>query len=137
MAKIRIAIAGIGNCASALIQGISFYSKSSRRSVPGLMHPSLGGYSLKDIEVVAAFDMETRLQVEDSYNSAGVVVDMIRCLKIALDRRLSGPLIGPSAYFCKHPPRQFFDEQARQLVEEFTAGKTTKLHTAASVNHLD
>jgi len=81
--------------------------------------------------------METRLQVEDSYNSAGVVVDMIRCLKLALDRHLSGPLIGPSAYFCKHPPRQFFDEQARQLVEEFTAGKTTKLHTAVSVNHLD
>lgn len=362
MAKIRIAIAGVGNCASALIQGISFYSQASRRAIPGLMHPRLGGYSLKDIAIVAAFDidrrkvgktlkqaifalpnctttittniinsrlpvhmgpvldgiaphmrslppeksflpaakkpvdvvrvlrqsgaqmlvnflpvgsqqavefyaqsalsakigfincipmfiasnpdwakkftqnqlpvigddvksqvgatithrvlaqlfqdrgvildrtyqlniggntdfsnmldrgrlafkkqskteavrsllktkltdqnihigpsdfvpwlndqkvayirmegrkfgdlpliMETRLQVEDSYNSAGVVVDMIRCLKIALDRRLSGPLIGPSAYFCKHPPKQFFDEQARQLVEDFVTGKT-------------
>jgi myo-inositol-1-phosphate synthase len=360
MSKIRVAIAGIGNCASALIQGISFYSKSSRRSVPGLMHPSLGGYSLKDIAIVAVFDidrrkvgktlkqaifalpnctttittniinsrlpvhmgpildgiaphmrdlppeksflpaprqpvdvvkilrqsradmlvnflpvgsqkavefyaqsalkagvgfincipvfiasnpvwakqfqaaklpvigddvksqvgatithrvlaqlfqergvildrtyqlniggntdfsnmldrsrlaskkqskteavrsllktkltdanihigpsdfvpwlndqkvayirmqgrkfgelpliMETRLQVEDSYNSAGVVVDMIRCLKIALDRKIAGPLTGPSAYFCKHPPQQFLDEQARQLVEDFISG---------------
>ena len=68
--------------------------------------------------------LETRLQVEDSYNSAGVVVDMIRCLKLALDRKLAGPLIGPSAYFCKHPPRQFFDGEARQLVESFTVGKT-------------
>ena len=68
--------------------------------------------------------LETRLQVEDSYNSAGVVVDMIRCLKIALDRNIAGPLIGPSAYFCKHPPRQFFDGEARQLVEDFTVGKT-------------
>ena len=60
MTKIRIAIAGVGNCASALIQGISFYSKSPRQSVPGLMHEILGGYSLSDIEVVAAFDIDRR-----------------------------------------------------------------------------
>jgi len=60
MAKIRIAIAGVGNCASALIQGISFYSKSPRQSAPGLMHETLGGYSLSDIEVVAAFDIDRR-----------------------------------------------------------------------------
>ena len=64
-------------------------------------------------------NLELRLSVEDSPNSAGVVIDMIRCVKLALNRGQSGILEGPSAYFCKHPPVQFTDEEAFQMVEEF------------------
>ncbi len=68
-------------------------------------------------------NLELRLSVEDSPNSAAVVVDAIRCCKIALERGQSGVLIGPSAFFCKHPPQQFSDDVAAQLVEEFIAGE--------------
>ncbi|HST37164.1 MAG TPA: inositol-3-phosphate synthase [Allosphingosinicella sp.] len=67
-------------------------------------------------------NLELRLSVEDSPNSAGVVVDAIRCCKVALERGQGGVLIGPSAYFCKHPPQQFSDDIAAQLTEEFIAG---------------
>jgi myo-inositol-1-phosphate synthase len=62
---------------------------------------------------------ELKLEVWDSPNSAGVVIDAIRCAKLALDRRLAGALVGPSSYFMKSPPQQFTDDQARQLVEAF------------------
>lgn len=65
---------------------------------------------------------EVKLEVWDSPNSAGVVMDAIRCCKIALDRGLSGPLIGPSAYFMKSPPEQFPDDVAHDQVEEFIRG---------------
>src|SRR5512135_2537084 len=65
---------------------------------------------------------EVKLEVWDSPNSAGVVIDAIRCCKIALDRGLSGPLLGPSAYFMKSPPTQYPDDVAHDLVEEFIAG---------------
>jgi len=64
-------------------------------------------------------NIELRLSVEDSPNSAGVVIDMIRCFKLALDAGEGGVLEGPSAYFCKHPPRQYTDDEAYQRVEEF------------------
>jgi myo-inositol-1-phosphate synthase len=64
-------------------------------------------------------DLELRLSVQDSPNSAGVVIDMIRCCKIALDAGIGGVLTGPSAYFCKHPPQQFTDDVAYELTEEF------------------
>lgn len=67
--------------------------------------------------------VELRLSVEDSPNSAGVVIDAIRCCKIAKDRGVGGLLISPSAYFMKHPRIQFSDEEAREMVEEFIAGK--------------
>jgi len=67
-------------------------------------------------------NLELRLSVEDSPNSAGVVVDAIRCCKVALDRGVGGVLTGPAAYFCKHPPQQFSDDVAAQLTEEFIAG---------------
>jgi myo-inositol-1-phosphate synthase len=57
--------------------------------------------------------------VEDSPNSAGVVIDALRCCKLALDRGDGGTLIGPSAFFCKHPPQQFTDDEASQMVEMF------------------
>lgn len=68
-------------------------------------------------------DIELRLNVEDSPNSAGCVIDAIRLAKIALDRKIGGPLISSSAYFMKHPPQQFTDEKAREMVEEFIVGK--------------
>ncbi len=64
-------------------------------------------------------DLELRLSVEDSPNSAGIVIDAIRCLKLALDNKLSGPIIEPSAYFKKHPPVQIEDREARSKVEEY------------------
>jgi myo-inositol-1-phosphate synthase len=66
-------------------------------------------------------NLELRLSVEDSPNSAACVMDAIRCCKVALERGEGGALIGPSAYFCKHPPQQFNDDVAAQLVEEFIA----------------
>lgn len=66
--------------------------------------------------------LEMRLSVEDSPNSAGVVIDAIRCCKLARDRKIAGVLVSPSAYFMKHPARQFPDETARSMVEDFIAG---------------
>mgnify|MGYP005839705339 FL=1 len=71
----------------------------------------------------APIHLEAKLEVWDSPNSAGVVIDAVRCAKIALDRGLKGALIGPSAYFMKSPPRQFPDHIARQMVEDFIAGR--------------
>ncbi len=67
-------------------------------------------------------NLELKLEVWDSPNSAGVVIDAVRCAKLALDRGIGGPLIGPSAYFMKSPPSQYTDDVARQMVEEFIAG---------------
>ncbi len=64
-------------------------------------------------------NLEMRLSVEDSPNSAGVAIDAIRCAKLALDRGLGGVLEAPSAYFCKHPARQFTDDEAFNMVEDF------------------
>ena len=274
MGRIKVAIAGVGNCASSLVQGVEHY-KNAREDefVPGLMHVNFGGYHIRDIEFVAAFDVDAnkvgkdlaeaikagcgfincipefivsdrewgrkfeeaglpcagddiksqvgatilhrtltkllidrgvkveesyqlniggntdflnmleeerlsskrvskteavssqipyevplrigpsdyvpflkdrkicyiyirgkkfgdvplyidvKLNVEDSPNSAGVVIDAIRAVKLALDRGTSGPLTSVSAYFFKHPPVQMPDEEARRAVEEFIAGK--------------
>jgi myo-inositol-1-phosphate synthase len=67
-------------------------------------------------------NLELKLEVWDSPNSAGVVIDAVRCAKLALDRGIGGPLLGPSAYFMKSPPVQYRDEEARQMVETFAAG---------------
>jgi myo-inositol-1-phosphate synthase len=67
-------------------------------------------------------NLELRLSVEDSPNSAGVSIDAIRCAKLALDRGLAGPIEGPAAYFMKHPPVQTSDDEAHQRVEAFIAG---------------
>ena len=66
-------------------------------------------------------NLELRLSVEDSPNSAGVAIDSIRCLKLALDRGLKGAIIEPAAYFQKHPPKQIEDRTARELVEQYIA----------------
>ncbi|HEY33334.1 MAG TPA: inositol-3-phosphate synthase [Dehalococcoidia bacterium] len=66
-------------------------------------------------------NVEMKLEVWDSPNSAGVVIDAIRCCKLALDRGLKGALEGPAAYFMKSPPVQYSDDEARRMVEEFIA----------------
>jgi len=68
-------------------------------------------------------NVELKLEVWDSPNSAGVVIDAIRCIKIAKDRGMSGPILGPSSYFMKSPPVQYTDDVAREMVEEFITGK--------------
>jgi len=65
---------------------------------------------------------ELKLEVWDSPNSAGIVIDAVRCAKLALDRGLSGALVGPSSYFMKSPPQQFTDAEARRLTLDFIAG---------------
>ena len=72
-------------------------------------------------------NLEMRLSVEDSPNSAGVAIDAIRCAKLALDRGLAGVLEGPAAYFCKHPPRQFTDDEAYQMIEAFIRSHAKKV----------
>jgi myo-inositol-1-phosphate synthase len=67
-------------------------------------------------------NLELKLEVWDSPNSAGVIIDAIRCAKLALDRKIGGPLVGPSAYFMKSPPVQYHDDVAKQMVDEFAAG---------------
>jgi myo-inositol-1-phosphate synthase len=78
----------------------------------------LEGQSFGDVPL----NVELKLEVWDSPNSAGIVIDAIRCAKLATDRGVAGPLIGPSAYFMKSPPVQFSDEAAREMVEGFILG---------------
>ena len=67
-------------------------------------------------------NLELKLEVWDSPNSAGVIIDAVRCAKLALDRGIGGPLLGPSAYFMKSPPVQYRDEEAHRMVAEFAEG---------------
>lgn len=68
-------------------------------------------------------NLEAKLEVWDSPNSAGVVIDALRCVKIARDRGLAGPLIAPSSYFMKTPPKQFKDDLCRQMTEAYISGE--------------
>ena len=78
-------------------------------------HIRMEGRTFGDVPL----NLELKLEVWDSPNSAGVVIDAIRCCKLALDRGLKGALIAPSAYFMKSPPMQYTDDEARRMVEEF------------------
>ena len=69
-------------------------------------------------------NLELKLEVWDSPNSAGVVIDAVRCCRLALDRGLKGAIAAPSAYFMKSPPQQFTDAEAQRMVEEFIRGET-------------
>jgi len=79
-------------------------------------------------------NLEMRLSVEDSPNSAGVAIDAIRCVKIALDKKIGGVLDAPSSYFCKHPRTQVTDDEAYQMIETFIS--TNETETTQSVIHL-
>jgi myo-inositol-1-phosphate synthase len=81
-------------------------------------HIRMEGTTFGDVPLM----VETKLEVWDSPNSAGVVIDAVRCAKLALDRGIGGPLLDPSAYFMKSPPTQMLDEDARDGVEAFIAG---------------
>jgi myo-inositol-1-phosphate synthase len=84
-----------------------------------LCYIRMEGRSFGDVPL----NLELKLEVWDSPNSAGVVIDAIRCCKLALDRGIGGALIAPSAYFMKSPPIQYTDEQARIMTEEFISGQ--------------
>jgi myo-inositol-1-phosphate synthase len=75
----------------------------------------LEGRNFGDVPV----SVELKLEVWDSPNSAGVIIDAVRCAKVALDRGIGGPIIGPSAYFMKSPPIQFHDDAAHNMVDDF------------------
>ncbi|MEO6463885.1 MAG: inositol-3-phosphate synthase, partial [Candidatus Eisenbacteria bacterium] len=78
-------------------------------------HIRMEGTTFGDVPL----NLDMKLEVWDSPNSAGVVIDAVRCAKLALDHGLKGALIAPSSYFKKSPPVQYPDDQARALVEEF------------------
>jgi len=78
-------------------------------------HIRMEGQTFGDVPL----SLELKLEVWDSPNSAGVVIDAIRCCKLALEQGLKGALIGPSAYFMKSPPIQYTDDEAHRMVEEF------------------
>jgi myo-inositol-1-phosphate synthase len=75
-------------------------------------------------------NLELKLEVWDSPNSAGVIIDAVRCAKLALDRGIGGPLLGPSAYFMKSPPVQYHDDVAQELVEAFAGGASGEVWPA-------
>jgi len=81
-------------------------------------HIRMEGRAFGDVPL----QLELKLEVWDSPNSAGVIIDAVRCAKLALDRGIGGPLTAPSSYFMKSPPIQYTDDEARRLVEEYIAG---------------
>jgi myo-inositol-1-phosphate synthase len=136
MDSIRLAIAGIGNCASSLLQGIAYYGTRPSTDTAGLLHAAIGGYRLQDIRTVAAFDIDRRKvgrPLEEAVFAppnctevfhrelpcSGVTVDAIRCAKLALNRNIGGPLHEISAFCMKHPPKQLRDSEARERVDEW------------------
>lgn len=93
-------------------------------------HIRMEGQSFGDVPI----NVELKLEVWDSPNSAGVVIDAIRCCKIAKDRGESGPILGPSAYFMKSPPVQYTDDVARGKVEDFIVGLDVDASDAESIS---
>ena len=94
-------------------------------------HIRIEGRAFGDVPL----QMELKLEVWDSPNSAGVVIDAVRCAKLALDRGIGGPLTAPSSYFMKSPPVQYTDDEAHRLVQEFIAGDDSQ--KAASETQVD
>jgi len=91
-------------------------------------HVRMEGQTFGDVPL----NLELKLEVWDSPNSAGVVIDAIRCCKLALEQGLKGALVGPSSYFMKSPPIQYTDDEARRMVEEFiTANQARKGSTSS------
>ena len=105
--KVRVPVVGVGNCASSLVQGVHYYRNASPK-----------GRSFGDVPL----NVELKLEVVDSPNPAGIVIDAVRCAKLALDGGIGGALESPSSYFMKSPPVQYNDNDARRLVEEFIKG---------------
>lgn len=89
---------------------------------------SMRGTAFGDVPL----NLDLKLEVWDSPNSAGIVIDALRCCKLALDKGQSGALIGPASYFMKSPPIQFSDSEARDKVEAFIDGKDSKAGSMAA-----
>jgi myo-inositol-1-phosphate synthase len=89
-------------------------------------HIRLEGREFGNVPLV----VDLKLEVWDSPNSAGIVIDAVRCAKVALDRGIGGPLIGPSAYFMKSPPVQYPDDVAQQMVEAYIKPAQTPIHAS-------
>jgi myo-inositol-1-phosphate synthase len=85
-------------------------------------HIRMEGRTFGDVPL----NLELKLEVWDSPNSAGVVIDAIRCCKLALERKLSGALTAPSSYFMKSPPVQYTDDEARRKLDKFITGKNNE-----------
>jgi myo-inositol-1-phosphate synthase len=96
-------------------------------------HIVMEGTTFGDVPLKA----ELKLEVWDSPNSAGVIIDAIRCLKIGLDRGLSGTLVAPSSYFMKSPPLQVHDDVARERVEAFIRGEDNETLTGTEESRKD
>jgi myo-inositol-1-phosphate synthase len=116
MQKIKIAIAGVGNCASALVQGIEYYQRfwhREKRKLPGLMHPDIGGYGPGDLEVVAAFDIDARKvgrPVEEAIfsqpNCCYRLVEEVSPIGVTV--QMAPVLDGVSPHMLLYPPDQTF-----------------------------
>jgi len=91
-------------------------------------HIRMEGQTFGDVPL----NLELKLEVWDSPNSAGVVIDAIRCCKLALEQGLKGALIPPSAYFMKSPPVQYTDDEARRMVEDFITATQIKKVASSS-----
>ncbi|MFA5374996.1 MAG: inositol-3-phosphate synthase [Dehalococcoidia bacterium] len=83
-------------------------------------HIRMEGRTFGDVPLL----VEAKLEVWDSPNSAGVVIDALRCCKLAMDRGISGPITAPSSYFMKSPPIQYTDSEAKRLTEEYISGNS-------------
>jgi myo-inositol-1-phosphate synthase len=83
-------------------------------------HIKMEGRAFGDVPL----ELDLKLEVWDSPNSAGVIIDAVRCAKLALDRGMAGPIYAPASYFMKSPPIQYTDDVARQMMEDFIAGVT-------------
>jgi len=85
-------------------------------------HIRLEGKAFGDVPL----NVDLKLEVWDSPNSAGIIIDAIRACKIALDRRIGGPILSASSYFMKSPPVQYSDDKAREAVEAFIRGEVER-----------
>jgi myo-inositol-1-phosphate synthase len=93
-------------------------------------HIRMEGRAFGDVPL----QLELKLEVWDSPNSAGVIIDAVRCAKLALDRGIGGALTAPSSYFMKSPPVQYTDDEAHQLVQEFIAGQPQPTNIAPAAD---
>jgi len=139
MTRIRVAIAGVGNCASALVQGIEYYRIRSDAEVVGLMHASIGGYRTSDIEIVAAFDVDGR-KVGKPLEEA--VFAAPNCAKVfapelpatGVEVQMGPVLDGVAAHMADYPDDEAIRVSDRDPVDIADALATARVEVLASSN---
>src|ERR1051325_3182873 len=116
MRKIRIAIVGVGNCASSLVQGINFYDGSSLKGTSiGLMHRQIGGYRPADIEVVAAFDIDRR---KVGLDVSRAIFAPPNCTKVFCEQiKLTGAIVKMGCVLDGYPPHMHAHDPLRTLLQ--------------------